>query len=199
MNRKKKSLKLANSIFLKIRRIRNRLFPENRRLGLLKNRVFNGKINTVIPKEENDIDHWEWHQRNIVFRGLPFSFNIGVFEYYINQITDFVLIEIENQLTKGDLHKYIIDNAIPKNKAAKIFEKEKKRIFMQHTPAVFLTGLISEYLLFLTAYKKKMLGIKIQGIIQRGLKTALTLSQRESQLANTRVLKHIGTDIFGFR
>lgn len=180
-------------------KIRDNRIDEKRKSKILKNRVFNGKINTVVPKDDNSEDHWDWFQRNIVYRGLPFSFNVGIFEYVIPQISKFTLMEIEDQLSRGDLHAYIIDNAIPHNKYAKLFKNRKKDILEKNTPADFLTGVISEFLLLCSSYKKKMWDIKINGIIKRGLKARLTLSQRQNQLENTRILKHIGTDIFGLR
>lgn len=164
----------------------------------LNNRVLNGKILTTAPKE-GDNPHWDWYQREIVFLGKPFRYKIGFFEYRIEQVSKFGLLEIENELIRGDIHDFIFKKSVPNNKFAQFVQSFQKTIFLKHTPAEFLTGVISEYIVFCSSCKKKMWDINPKGIIQRDTNQPLTRSRKESILQNTRILKRIGMDIFGIR
>ena len=159
--------------------------------------MFNGVILTPSPKE-GDVQHWDWWQRNIVYMGKPFRYSIGLFRYKLNQISKFEILRIEDQIMRGDVFDYIIDNSIPDNALSKLAGYDiKQDLHLYHTPADFMKGVRDEFLLMLRTTKKKMLEVCLTGVIPRGEKTQLTKSQKQSMLQKTFLLKHIGTDIFG--
>ena len=155
-----------------------------------------------MPKglEETETEWWDWYQRNIVYMGEPFKFQIGPFAYYVPCMTKKQYIELNNAIIDNiESHDYFAKVVIPANNFSKLLEKYMGFLFfiVNHVPMMILSGIISEYLLYITAIKKKMLVIQGNGIALRDHKEQLTTLQKTQLLESNIILRKTGLEVYG--
>ena len=181
----------------KIKKINKILFPEKYIKNMLKGKRFGGIIKTPVPKEEEDYFDWNWYNGYIAFRGKPFVYQIGQAVFQVFQLSKDDLIDL---LEQSQINSYdpLLALTQPVNCFAKILDKYGlvRYYFRHHTSIKAVTGIVSEFILFCTSFKKKIWDINPKGIIQREIAELLTSSQKTLPYAESLVFQKIGTKLF---
>jgi hypothetical protein len=116
----------------------------------------------------NDFDWWRIHSRYAVFGGSPFRYKIGPLIYRVPQLSidDYLIFE---QLT--DTHsaqRFIRQRSEPDNRWALLLRpKHLKKVWEKWVPAAAIVGLVSEFFVFMTTVKKKLVAINPNGAVNR--------------------------------
>lgn len=146
---------------------------------MLSNRILTASVLTPVPMDD-DKEHWDWYQREIVYRGGDFRFKIGAFVYCIPAPSLSQLDTIYNSLTKDNIFRCLASFAKPANRFAILADNlgvSLYNLLINNVVADVASGIISEYLNFATAKKKKILAINPKGTIRRDQTKQSTSSQ----------------------
>lgn len=133
------------------------------------------KILTPVPTE-GDQAFWKWHQREAILLGKPFRFQWGAFIYKVPQLNLLDYYRLESLINQGHIIEHFLLCLIPDNNLGRrLSRKQHQKLRDKYLSYTGLLGVISEYILYLTAVKKKLGKLNYQGVMPRAQAPASTL------------------------